>query len=182
MLLHFHPLCIRIRAQPKPLYVSRLSNNEGRPLKFMDLNGKPLSFKTDARPYRRCLVFQARYAFKQAVTDGRITEQDLATLRPYLLSMSPEASNMEVMAGCCERQAISLCMNGACLLTTWDGYCCCTRPLAWISNALICHLRGALPIQLFWATMPGEGPPPPPEQGYVEDTWYDNALDNSSDE
>jgi len=73
-----------------------LKNEAGGRLRFMDLNGKPLSFKTDARPYRRCLIFQARFAFKQALAMGRITQQQLAEMGPYLRPMSREGSNMEM--------------------------------------------------------------------------------------
>ncbi len=79
--------------------VCRLKNEQGERLKFKDLDGKLLSFNTTARPYRRCLVFQARYALKQAETDGRITEEHLARMQPYLLSMSPQASNLQVKDG-----------------------------------------------------------------------------------
>jgi hypothetical protein len=71
-------------------------NEDGRPLRFTDLDGKVLSFNTDARPYRRCLVFQARYAFNQALAEGRITQQQLAEISPHLVSVSPQASNLAV--------------------------------------------------------------------------------------
>jgi hypothetical protein len=71
-----------------------LTNESRGPLRFMDFNAKALSFNTDARPYRRCLIFQARFALKQALGEGRITQQQLAKTQPYLLSMSPQASNM----------------------------------------------------------------------------------------
>jgi hypothetical protein len=68
----------------------------GHPLRFIDLHGKVLTFRTPARPFRRCLVFQARFAAKQALAEGRFNEQQLAEMAPYLVAVSPQASNIEV--------------------------------------------------------------------------------------
>lgn len=78
------------------LLQTRLCNASGEPLKFADLHGKPLTFKTDKRPFRRCLVFQARYAMAQALAEGNITKPQLAEMAPYLASVSPQASNIAV--------------------------------------------------------------------------------------
>lgn len=74
----------------------RLKNKAGQPLRFADLHDKVLTFNTSARPYRRCLVFQARFAVKQALNEGRIDEQQLARMAPYLVSVSPQASSIKV--------------------------------------------------------------------------------------
>ena len=80
---------------------SRLKNGVGHPLRFIDLHRKVLTFRTSARPFRRCLVFQARFAAKQALAEGRFNEQHLAEMAPYLVSVSPQASNIEVREDCC---------------------------------------------------------------------------------
>ena len=49
---------------------SRLKNGAGHPLRFIDLHRQVLIFRTSARPFRRCLVFQARFAAKQALAEG----------------------------------------------------------------------------------------------------------------
>ncbi len=79
----------------------RLRNEAGRSLRFIDLHRKVLTFRTSARPFRRCLVFQARFAAKQALAEGRFNEQQLAEMTPYLVSVSPQASNIEVRDECC---------------------------------------------------------------------------------
>jgi len=73
-----------------------LKNGVGHPLRFIDLHGKVLTFRTPARPFRRCLVFQARFAAKQALAEGRFNEQQLAEMAPYLVAVSPQASNIEM--------------------------------------------------------------------------------------
>lgn len=78
----------------------RLKNEAGGHLRFIDLHGKVLTFRTSARPFRRCLVFQARYAAKQALAEGRMNKQLLADMSPYLVSVSPQASNIEVKEQC----------------------------------------------------------------------------------
>ena len=60
------------------------------------MHRKVLTFRTSARPFRRCLVFQARFAAKQALAEGRFNEQQLAEMAPYLVAVSPQASNIEV--------------------------------------------------------------------------------------
>mgnify|MGYP001810747563 CR=1 FL=1 len=80
---------------------SRLKNGVGHPLRFIDLHRKVLTFRTSARPFRRCLVFQARFAAKQALAEGRFNEQQLAEMAPYLVAVSPQASNIEVREECC---------------------------------------------------------------------------------
>ena len=74
----------------------RLENGAGDPLRFMDFHRKVLTFRTSARPFRRCLVFQARFAAKQARCEGRFNEQQLAEMVPYLAAVSPQASNIAV--------------------------------------------------------------------------------------
>ena len=73
----------------------------GHPLRFIDLHSKVLTFRTSTRPFRRCLVFQARFAAKQALAEGRFNEQQLAKMAPYLVAVSPQASNIEVRGSCC---------------------------------------------------------------------------------
>jgi uncharacterized coiled-coil protein SlyX len=73
-----------------------LTNGAGHPLRFIDLHRKVLTFRTSARPFRRCLVFQARFAAKQALAEGRFNEQQLAEMAPYLVAVSPQASNIEM--------------------------------------------------------------------------------------
>ena len=80
---------------------SRLKNGAGHPLRFIDLHRKVLTFRTSERPFRRCLVFQARFAAKQALAEGRFNEQQLAEMAPYLVAVSPQASNIEVRGSCC---------------------------------------------------------------------------------
>jgi hypothetical protein len=46
------------------------------------LHRKVVTFRTSARPFRRCLVYQARFAAKQASAVGRFNEQQLAEMAP----------------------------------------------------------------------------------------------------
>lgn len=87
-------------------FISRLQNEVGGRLRFSDLHGKVLTFRTPVRPFRRCLVFQARCAAKQALAEGRINEQMLAEMAPYLVAASPQASNIEVRGNVCRLQMV----------------------------------------------------------------------------
>ncbi len=48
---------------------------------FKELDGRALVFTTPARPYKRCLAFQAAKAISAALADGRITPQWVAGKR-----------------------------------------------------------------------------------------------------
>lgn len=78
--------------------------NERHDLRFADLHKKVMTFNTDARPFRRCLVFQARFAAKQALAEGRFNEEQLAEMKPYLVAVSLQASHIQVREVCCGLQ------------------------------------------------------------------------------
>lgn len=65
---------------------------------FSDVDGKTLEFRTGARPYRRAIVFQARLALKQALSEGRITTEQVAEIAPNLVAASPKSANLQVMS------------------------------------------------------------------------------------
>ncbi|PNH11880.1 hypothetical protein TSOC_001232 [Tetrabaena socialis] len=61
---------------------------------FKDLDGKALTFKTDVRPYKRCLAFQATQAIEMAVAEGRINV-DWCSGKNFS-AHSPAAANIEM--------------------------------------------------------------------------------------